>query len=222
MERSWCNRCRIFKNKTDSYGDYRLGINTVSRSNSGDWDVGYVTTKTDPRATLDVVGNAFISGKLQNNFSNLAVSTNTNKAFVVGGDSLNIDDTATFRISTVPLITPGVTANSTGGKIGINVNDGLLDKNLVISGDARITGDFTFQSNIVINGGGISTSSASFNIANGINTSILNLFGYGRSVNLFNSATAAQSISIGNSSISQNLFIGNSAYRNWIINSYKF
>lgn len=199
------------RTKTDSYGDYRLGINTVSRSNSGDWDVGYVTTKTDPRATLDVVGNAFISGKLQNNFSNLAVSTNTNKAFVVGGDSLNIDDTATFRISTVPLITPGVTANSTGGKIGINVNDGLLDKNLVISGDARITGDFTFQSNIVINGGGISTSSASFNIANGINTSILNLFGYGRSVNLFNSATAAQSISIGNSSISQNLFIGNSA-----------
>ncbi len=200
------------RTKTDSYGDYRLGINTVSRANSTDWNVGYVTTKTDPRATLDVVGNVFISGRLKSNFSNLIAGTDTSAAFVVAGDSTDINDTAGFRISTVPLgSAAGLTANPLGVKIGINVPNSLLDKNLVISGDARITGDFTFESDIVINGGDISTSSTTFNLANGVNTTILNLVGYGRSVNLFNSATAAQSISIGNSSISQNLSIGNAA-----------
>jgi len=199
------------RTRTSQYGDYRLGINTVARANSTDWNVGYVTTSTDPRANLDVVGNAFISGKLQNNFTDLATFSNTNKAFIVGGDSANPDTTATFRISTVPLPSPGATADLGGGRIGINVGDGALDKNLVVSGDARITGDFTFQSDIDVNGGDIRSTSGAFSIANQSGTSNLTLSGYATTINLGNLTTSSQTINVGNAASSQTINIATAA-----------
>jgi len=199
------------RTKTSAYGDYRLGINTVSRTNSADWNVGYVTTTTDPRANLDVVGNAFISGRLQTSFNDLATFSNTNKAFIVGGDSNNPDTTATFRISTLPLPTPGPTANPAEGRVGINVGDGALDKNFVVSGDARITGDFTFQTDIDVNGGDIRSTSAAFTVANQPTTTTLSLGGYSTTINVGNLATTAQTLNIGNVASGQTLNIGTGA-----------
>ena len=48
---------------TDVPGDYKLGINTIGRANKEAALVANVSSETDPRANLDVVGNAFISGK---------------------------------------------------------------------------------------------------------------------------------------------------------------
>ena len=47
----------------DDPKDYRVGINTLSRANDTDYQNGYVNERTVPKATLDVVGNAIISGE---------------------------------------------------------------------------------------------------------------------------------------------------------------
>ena len=49
---------------TDTIGDYKLGINTVARAPHSAYQSAWVdASTTDPRANLDVVGTAFISGK---------------------------------------------------------------------------------------------------------------------------------------------------------------
>jgi hypothetical protein len=195
---------------TETYGDYRLGINTLARANSTDYLTSYnVANRTQPRANLDVVGNAFISGKIRTNFADLlgGTPTNTRHAFVVGGDSNNPDSTASLRIATTTLSesgrTVGATADATGARLGINVNDAALDKNLVVSGDARITGDFTFQSDIDVNGGDIRSTSQSFVVANQATTTSLSLSGFATNVSIANLATTNQTLNIGNAATSQ-------------------
>jgi hypothetical protein len=210
---------------TETYGDYRLGINTLARALSSDYVNGYVeTTRTRPRANLDVVGNTFISGKLQTNFSDLngGVPQRTNHAFIVGGDSNNPNSTASLRIATTTFADEnrqsGATANTNGARIGINVSDVDLDKNLVVSGDARITGDFTFQSDIDVNGGDIRSTSAIFTLANQSTTTTLSLGGFATSINVGNLATSQQIINVGNAVTGQTRLNIHTASNDSVIN----
>jgi len=179
------------RTETETYGDYKLGINTLARALSTDYATGFIApTRTEPRANLDVVGNAFISGRKQTNFSNLNGGTplSTRHAFLVGGDSANPDTTATFRIAT-----------NNNGRVGINVGDGSLDRALVVAGTGRITGDFRFESDIDVNGGDIRTTSGIFTIANQSGTTNLTLAGYATTVNVGNLVTTQQTVNIGTS-----------------------
>jgi len=193
------------RTETETYGDYKVGINTLARALSTDYVVSYITSQTTPRANLDVVGNAFISGRKQTNFSDLqgGVPLTTRHAFIVGGDSANPDSTAEFRIATSTLSEAGrvvgPTADSDNGRVGINVSDAALDRNFVVSGDARITGDFTFQSDIDVNGGDIRSTAPTFNIANQNTTTSLVLSGFAQNIAIGNSTTTTQNIDIGTS-----------------------
>ena len=115
------------RTQTSVYGDYRLGINTVARAVSTDYEEGFVSTATYPRANLDVVGNTFISGRTQTTLSDGSGGTPvaTKHAFIVGGDSGNPDSTAEFRVTTTTLSqdgrTEGATADIDNGRVGINV-----------------------------------------------------------------------------------------------------
>ena len=59
------------RTKTDELGQFRVGINTIARTAKDANEFGYLTytsggviyDQQEPRANLDVVGNAFISGK---------------------------------------------------------------------------------------------------------------------------------------------------------------
>ena len=192
------------RTETSSYGDYRVGINTVARATSADYTEAFITSATSPRANLDVVGNAFISGRKQTTLSDGSGGspTATNYAVLVGGDSANLDSTAEFRIATTTLAQAGrivgATADADNGRVGINVNDAALDKNFVVSGDARITGDFTFQSDIDVNGGDIRSTAPTFNIANQNSTTSLNLAGFAQNIAIGNLATTTQNVNIGN------------------------
>jgi hypothetical protein len=191
------------RTETEVYGDYKLGINTVARAVSTDYEDGFVSTATYPRANLDVVGNTFISGRTQTTLSDGSGGspTATNYALLVGGASDNPDSTAEFRIATTTLAqagrTEGPTADIDNGRVGINVNDAALDKNFVVSGDARITGDFTFQSDIDVNGGDIRSTAATFSIANQSSTTSLNLAGYAQNIAIGDLTTNTQTINIG-------------------------
>ena len=191
------------RTETSVYGDYKLGINTIARAVSTDYEDGFVSTATYPRANLDVVGNTFISGRTQTTLSDGSGGTPvaTKHAFIVGGDSTNPDSTAEFRVTTTTLSqdgrTEGATADIDNGRVGINVNDAALDKNFVVSGDARITGDFTFETDIDVDGGDIRSTAATFNIANQTSTTSLNLTGYAVNVAIADLATADQTINIG-------------------------
>ena len=194
----------VIRTETSQYGDYKLGINTVARATSADYTSGFITSATSPRANLDLVGNAFISGRKQTTLSGGTggTPTATNYALLVGGDSANPDSTAEFRVATTTLAqagrTVGPTADADNGRVGINVNDGALDKNFVVSGDARITGDFTFQSDIDVNGGDIRSTAPTFNIANQNITTSLNLTGYAQNIAIGNLTTSNQILNIGN------------------------
>ena len=134
--------------ETDTIGDYKLGINTVARSAHDAYQNAFTDTATDPRANLDVVGTAFISGKtiadyLDHDAFSARTEDTEDNALLVGGDSANPNNEATFRVAT-----------TNNGRVGINVTNTELDRALVVDGESRFTGDARFQEDIEIHGGG--------------------------------------------------------------------
>ena len=219
---------------TNVPGDYKLGINTIGRSNQEASLTANVSSETDPRANLDVVGNAFISGKNLVSYDALgAVSTNnylgeasTNKvyfpltnAFLVGGDSSDGDNFATLRVSTTDLASGSQSSTyRVGGRVGVNTSIGLdasteLDKNFVVIGDSRFTGNMQIQDDISVDGGDINSTSQVFQFLKD-NVDFFVGLNQAESIILGNSTTSTQSISIGDSvssSSSQTVRIGSNA-----------
>jgi hypothetical protein len=206
------------RTKTEIPGDYRLGINTVGRSAVEAALTASVSADTDPRANLDIVGNAFISGKSlvtydelgnveDNNYlsepSNGKVYFPVTNAFLVGGDSADPDDFATLRVATSDLAE--VDQSSTyrdGGRVGINTSIGLdpsteLDRNFVVIGDARISGNLTLQDDLSVDGGDINSTAETFQFLNTDTDFFLGLANT-ESILLGNNTTLSQIINIGN------------------------
>ena len=108
------------RTETETIGDYKLGINTVARAPHSAYQNAFVDNlTTDPRANLDVVGTAFISGRttadyLQHTEFADRDKTAVDNAFLVGGDSAFPNDQSVFRIAT-----------TNSGRVGINVNNTL-------------------------------------------------------------------------------------------------
>ena len=134
------------RTETETIGDYKLGINTIARAPHSAYENAWVdTTTTDPRANLDVVGTAFISGKTTADFLDHTDyasrdKTAVNSAFMIGGDSLAPDaSVATFRVAT-----------TNSGRVGINVDNANLDRTLVVNGGSRFTADARFEHDIEV------------------------------------------------------------------------
>jgi len=183
---------------TDNNGDYRLGINTLARSDhgvDGDQEEGFVSDAVLPRANLDVVGTTWISGRtldtVVNNYINnplLADRTflDNDHAFLVGGLSEDPGQEATFRIST-----------TNGGRVGINVDFSELDRTLVVDGDMRLTNDFLLEQNLTIGGESLITQTQNFNLVPNTTTR-LNFGNVVEELNIANQTTEDQEINIGN------------------------
>ena len=194
------------RTNTDNYGDFRLGINTFARADHIDRLDGFVSEATQPRANLDIVGTTFISGKTLattpvNNFvSNPLASNrtfnNVGNAFLVGGDSLNPDSTSTLRVAT-----------TNNGRVGINTNLGNLDRTFVVYGDARITDEVRLQKNLEVNGGNITTTQTSFNLAV-TNATSAAAFSVAQNISIGTLASGAQTITLGINPTSQQVNIG--------------
>ncbi len=245
---------------TDERGDYRLGINTIARTAFDAVLSNNVNEFTTPRANLDVVGTAFISGRTLvtydvngvvqenrydnvgqdgagntilniNNLGNLNSDQRegltgallTQKGFIpqdnallVGGDSNNLDQPATLRVATSDDLTPGTTYTA-GGRVGINTALGVtaereLDRNLVVVGDGRITGNFLISDDISVDGGDINTTSQAFNLINN-NATILNFAGDAQLIDMFSNTSNDQTITIGANADFQTVRIGTNVPR---------
>jgi len=226
------------RTETETYGQFKLGINTIARATHDAYLDGFVEPlNTDPRANLDVVGNAYISGRsmtdwLAEDEYNDRERNRISDALVVGwndGSAENSDDidavTAALRVSTE---TSAITESSRGNnenKVGINVNNSELDRALVVKGDSRFTEDARFERDIEVNGDGTigeirtdittgtfgivdeSTFTGTFNIANSANTA--NIANGAETVRFADVTTNAQTINIGNNSSTNTMYIGN-------------
>ena len=51
---------QALRTESESIGNYKLGINTITRSAHDAYANGFVSNATTPRANLDVIGNAYI------------------------------------------------------------------------------------------------------------------------------------------------------------------
>ena len=204
---------------TEVPGDYKLGINTVGRMAKEGVFTASVTEATEPRANLDVVGTTFITGRTLVSYDNLgAVDVNNylaepgeNKtyfdvtnAFLVGGVSDAPDSIATFRIATTDVdVADRTTTYITGGRVGINTSidlaaDRELDRNFVVIGDSRFTGNMLVSDDISIDGGDLNSTAETFKFLD-------------ENVNFFLGLGGAESISIGNNTTSDQVInIGNS------------
>ena len=135
------------RTETETIGNYKLGINTVARAPHSAYTNAWVNNlTTDPRANLDVVGTAFISGRTTGDFldhTNFADRDKTaeDNALLVGGDSAAPNDEAVLRVAT-----------TNGGRVGINVDNSQLDRALVVDGTSRFTDDARFEHDIEVNG----------------------------------------------------------------------
>jgi len=230
------------RTRTEERGDFRVGINTVARTDHNAVSKGNVDDFTIPRANLDVVGTAFISGQTLVTYDIAGNATNRyddnsmnsdvrealtggdlasqgfikqDNAFLVGGDSNNLTQSATLRVSTSDVVTPATSTYKTGGRLGVNTTLGLLpeqelDRNFVVFGDARITGNLKIEDDISVDGGDINSTSNTFSFINN-NSTILNLMGEGQQINFANNTTQDQTLAIGNSANNQVVRIGSNA-----------
>ena len=226
------------RTETETYGDFKLGINTVARANHEAYLNGFVESlNTDPRANLDIVGNAYISGRkmsdwLSEDNYNARERNRISDALVVGWEdeaspNSNVIDQvrAALRVSTETVAITESGRGNNENKVGINVTDAELDRALVVRGDARFTEDVRFERDIEINGDGsvaeIRTSETvgTFNFVNDTNfTGIINIANYVTSqanianlaeiITLGNDTTADQFIRIGQTSLHSNVFLG--------------
>ena len=198
------------RTETETIGDYKLGINTVARSPHSAYQNAFVGLETEPRANLDVVGTAFISGRTTADYlqhTNFADRDKTavDNAFLVGGDSAFPNDQSVFRIAT-----------TNSGRVGINVNNTLLDRAFVVDGTSRFTDDAKFEHDIEVNGDdGViaeirtSQTTGTFNLIDDSTfVGTLNLGSEVTTAYLFNDSTADQFIHLGRSSEHSNIWLG--------------
>ena len=197
---------------TDDIGNYKLGINTVARSEHSSYANAFVDVNTDPRANLDVVGNAFISGKTVSNYLDQSAFGNRTEvaqdnAFLVGGDSATPNNEATLRVAT-----------TNGGRVGINVTNAELDRVLVVDGLSRFTDDARFQQDIEVHGGGgantaevrTDITTGTFNLVDDTTfTGTLNIGSEVTTLNVLNDRIGDQFMYFGNASEHSNIWIGN-------------
>ena len=226
------------RTETETYGDFKLGINTIARANHEAYLNGFVESlNTDPRANLDVIGNAYISGRKMSDWLtednyNDRERNRISDAFVVGWEdeaspNSNVIDQvrAALRVSTETSVITEAGRGNNENKVGINVTDAELDRALVVRGDARFTEDVRFERDIEVNGDGaiaeIRTSETvgTFNIVNDTNfTGIINIANYvtsqanianlAESITIGNDTEEDQFIRIGQTSLHSNIFLG--------------
>ena len=150
------------RTNTDNWGEFKVGINTTARSAHIASQNQFVSDETDPRANLDVVGTAFISGRTIENYLTettiIKAETDQDNALLVGGDSTDPDDTSVLRVMT-----------TNGGRVGINtkIEDNInpfkeLNKTFVVIGDARIHENLEITGDLEVNGGDITTTNTDF------------------------------------------------------------
>ena len=209
------------RTKTDSIGEYKLGVNTIVRADRDSYIDNWVDANTEPQANLDVMGNAWISGFITDDFgahSAYADRTKTpvDEALLVGGIWNAPESEATLRVAT-----------TNNGRVGINVTRAELDRALVVDGESRFTGDARFQEDIEVHGGGgantaeirTDITSGQFNFlmnstftgavqqsVGGVNG--LKIAGWVQNVEVANETTADQFMSFGTKSLHSNIFIG--------------
>jgi len=221
------------RTETEAIGDYKLGVNTVARATHASYENAFVSADTDPRANLDVVGNAYISGRKTTDFLDHTNFADREKnaiadALIVGGNSADPTTYSTLRVDTR---TSGIVESGRGnnfGRLGINVDDTTsgkeLDRAFVVVGDSRFTEDVRFERDIEVNGNGtiaeIRTSETvgTFNLLNdstfvgGDDSAGLNLAGYSKTIRIGDFTNDNQWIYIGDkASDDQFIKIGNSA-----------
>ena len=231
---------------TEERGDFRLGINTVARAAHAVVLTANVDEFTKPRATLDVVGTTFISGKTlveydaagevsDNRYDDNNLNSDQREgltgaalaaqgfipqdnALLVGGDSNDLEQRATLRVATTDVASANQGIGyQTGGRLGINTTLGLqardeLDRNLVVVGDGRITGNWLMEQDISVDGGDINTTSETFNLINN-NANIINFAGDAQLVDMFSNTTNDQTITFGSNANFQTIRIGNNSAR---------
>ena len=199
------------RTETETPGDYKLGINTIGRmAVEGALD-GDVSSETHPRANLDVVGTAFISGMnlWDGTTNNYLGEPSVNKvyfpvtnAFLVGGNSGTPNNAATLRVSTKEIGGGAGSTHVAGGQVGINTTIGLstdteLDRNFVVVGDGRITGNFKIEDDLSIDGGDLNSTAETFQFLNSDTDFFIGLNNT-ESIVLGNTTTNSQTINIGN------------------------
>ena len=193
---------------TDTYGQFKLGVNTLARTAHAAHEYGFLTytaggvtyDQQEPRANLDVVGNAFISGKAINDYLNnpttSKVETNLDEAFLVGGSSDSPQSNALFRVSTEDT------------RVGINVSRSQLTDTLTVQGTVRMLGsgaNLDIDGDLNIDGGDITTNSNTFNVLQA-NALTVNAFGSAETLHIGDLAVNAQSISIGTNVTASTIF----------------
>ena len=193
---------------TDTYGQFKLGVNTLARTAHAAHEYGFLTynaggityDQQEPRANLDVVGNAYISGKAINDYLNNSTTskteTNLDEAFLVGGSSDSPQSNALLRVSTQDT------------RVGINVSRGELTDTLTVQGTVRMLGsgaNLDIDGDLNVDGGDITTNAGVFNLLQG-NALTVNAFGQATTLHIADLAVNAQSISIGTNVTASTIF----------------
>ena len=204
------------RTETNVLGQYKVGINTVARSNHSAYLNSYVdTVTTDPQANLDVVGTAFISGRTLQEYRDPAFAEDAanrplddqDNALLVGGDAYSPDDKATLRLSTTNDGRVGI--NTTNDQLNGSADAQIFNKAFSVVGSSTISGNLRVEQNLEVNGApddfwtgtytvaNLTSRANTFNLLNTTATNDINFGGYANTVNMFHLEDRSQTINIG-------------------------
>ena len=191
------------RTRTAIAGDYRVGINTIARADHAAYANAFVSDNglakqvnpdTNPRANLDVVGTAFISGKTfvtydyndgspqLNNYAGTANADGstrsdfgTDNALLVGGDAYDPNTSATLRVSTAAPF-GGVGINTIIGTAPLDTTqtNTTLDQIFVVVGGGRFTDDVSVEQDLNIGSWPSGHADNTVNVTSGITTGTFN------------------------------------------------
>jgi hypothetical protein len=221
------------RTNTETFGNFKLGINTIARASNTAYLRGFVDavdeTNIAPRANLDLVGTAFISGKTTSITVSSGIQTkvevNQDNAFLIGGNSLTPNNAAIVRVSTTNNGRVGI--NTTNAQLNGAADSGIYNVALAVIGSSAISnalrvggtstliGDTTITGDLAVNGGDITTTTTAgtFNLLNqNTFTGTSNISNYASAINIGTSRTGTQTFNIGTSVTGTQTFnIGNSS-----------
>jgi len=217
------------RTKTDSIGDYRMGINTIARAAHTQASNSYIDEISEdnikPRANLDLVGTLFVSGRRPTSTQYAAQPNPVDRvglrltdpgiehAVLIGGDSSTPSNWAALRIDTISeLDQQGEALGVKKGRIGINVRQTGIGKyeHFVVDGNTRIggqQGNLLVEKNVKIGGNQLDTLNTSFNLLTGDTVGTINIGSKTRTINIGNSVT--------NTAVTVTITAGTPATVNW-------
>ncbi len=195
-------------NQTNSYTVNNVSVGSVNGRLGVNTSLPVTLDQISRSASVVTIRTKSPHGYYDGEVVNLYIASGSYTQY--GSTAITISNATEFTFDyTTSVVGTNFSSISIDGYVS---NEGILDREFVVRGDGRLTGNLEVKGNTVINGTNVDTTNTTLNLYNTTATTV-NAFGDSLTVNVANNTTTTgiQNINLGNYSATQTLTIGDAA-----------